>query len=104
MTHYAERPYTLVGWDTARWNRQRYEWVNLEDLIFTQDDVYFLAVINVMRGGEPHGQRCDTPLVVKYGGKLYVEDGHTRIAASILQGETDIRVRLLDYDKQKPPS
>jgi hypothetical protein len=43
----------------------------------------------------------DEPVVVKYGGKLFLHDGHHRSAAALLTGKKSIRARLVDLDSDE---
>lgn len=44
------------------------------------------------------GALIDLPIAVKMGGKIYLQDGHTRLTAQFLQGARAARVRLIDLD------
>lgn len=56
-----------------------------------------LAVRNPRKARRGEGD-TSMPVVLKKGGKLYVADGHHRLAARKLQGKKHARVRLHDFD------
>lgn len=45
-----------------------------------------------------HGALIDLPIVVKRGGEIFIHDGHHRLCASYLRGDTSARVRYIDLD------
>ena len=45
-----------------------------------------------------HGMRVDLPVVVRVGGHYCIHDGHHRLSAARLRGETSARVRFIDLD------
>ena len=45
-----------------------------------------------------HNRRPDPPEVVRYNGKYYLQEGHTRTGADILHGISHIKVKLYEYD------
>lgn len=51
------------------------------------------------RAASGSGMASDLPVVVKLNGKHYVHDGHHRLAAAHLRGESNARVRLIDLDE-----
>ena len=61
--------------------------VNISDLIATQDNI-------VLGTNKSSG----SPLVVKKNGKLYIRDGHHRIAQKINAGDKTTDVRVIDLD------
>lgn len=62
--------------------------VNVSDLIATQDNI-------VLGTNKSSG----SPLVVKKNGKLYIRDGHHRIAQKINAGDKTAEVRVIDLDE-----
>lgn len=44
---------------------------------------------------ERHGGLVDFPIVVRFGGRSFIHDGHHRLTASHLRGERTARVRLV---------
>ncbi len=46
------------------------------------------------------GQLVDTPVIVKLGGHNVVHDGNHRVAAAKLRGESSIKARVVDLDKE----
>ena len=62
--------------------------VNISDLIATQDNI-------VLGTNKSSG----SPLVVKKNGKLYIRDGHHRIAQKINAGDKTTDVRVIDLDE-----
>ena len=63
--------------------------VKLNDLIPSQPNVTVQRVLDY--ANDPQDA---LPNVVKYNGKLYINSGHHRLAALILQGKTDGKVKL----------
>lgn len=53
--------------------------------------------------GSGHGGLVDRPVVVRLGGVLYAHDGHHRLTAAHLRGQTTAKVRLVDLDGEFPP-
>ena len=62
--------------------------VNISDLIATQDNI-------VLGTNKSSG----SPLAVKKNGKLYIRDGHHRIAQKINAGDKTTDVRVIDLDE-----
>jgi hypothetical protein len=44
------------------------------------------------------GLSDDLPIVVRYGGKLYLHDGHHRVVAQRMMGAEQVRVRVVKID------
>jgi hypothetical protein len=67
--------------------------IALADLVATQDGVA-VGTLDGMATTPP----SDPPLIVRWRGVNYLNDGHHRATAAWLRGETRIAVRLLDLD------
>lgn len=80
--------------DTQKWMRQPIVQLPVSVLEFNHD-INFVWVLDKIRRPAENYSKSDFPLVVLYEGTYWVEDGHHRVAAAILQGQTDISVRLL---------
>lgn len=76
------------------------ESVNAERLRMHIDDPGIYAEGQRAAG---HGALVDRPIVVKVGGKLIVHDGHHRLTAAHLRGQTTAKVRLVDLDGDAVP-
>jgi hypothetical protein len=50
-----------------------------------------------------HGGPVDYPIVVQQGGVRYIHDGHHRLTADKLKGDTYAWVRFVNLDAEKPP-
>lgn len=68
--------------------------VKIADLHATQDRVDG-GKVAALRGGKAAGKK---PIVVKHGGKLYVADGHHRLAADWLDGKETADVKMKDIE------
>ena len=90
MQYGTTRPYGTTGLTRATWQRVPLRWINLDDLVFTQDGVY---LENLLR--HPHTSLTDyPPQVVEHHGTLYLEDGHSRVARALIRGVREARCRV----------
>lgn len=72
----SRRPYPATGLSTERWIAEvPVQTVALADLTLTQAAVRILALF----GAEPSYSRDRYPHAVAHDGRLYLEDGHTRV-------------------------
>lgn len=55
------------------------------------------------RVNESTGTPSDLPIVVLYGGRRYIHDGHHRLTVTKLSGATTARVRVVDLDAASKP-
>jgi len=69
--------------------------VNIENLFLTQDRVFLKVVLDKL--DNPIGRL--TPAIVSYKNKLYVVNGHHRLAARWLEGNKKTDVRIFTIDK-----
>lgn len=82
--------------------------VNLKDLIGIQTSINQQRLVehirdprmNDDRRAPGHGGMIDRPVVVKWGGKLFIHDGHHRLTAAHLRGLETAKVRLVDLDAE----
>lgn len=80
------RPYPPTGLTTERWRREvPIELVELRHLTLTQRHLYVDALLGYE--GVPDGDAY--PHVVSFDGKLYLEDGHTRVVREVLIRRTN---------------
>lgn len=87
------RPYPETGITTAQWRALPVVEVEWARLTTTQDQLDLATVIDperVREGGDAF------PHVVSYRGDLYLEDGHHRVARSIIQGYDRGPVRIFE--------
>lgn len=70
--------------------------VNIDTLYFTQDKVFLEVVLNKL--DNPLGDKL-LPAIVSYKNKLYVVNGHHRLAARSFEGNTKTKVRVFKFDK-----
>jgi hypothetical protein len=47
-----------------------------------------------------HGGPVDLPIIVRQQGTMWVHDGHHRLCAAKLSGDTSAKVRFVDLDKK----
>lgn len=82
----------------ALFAKQPVEMVPTKGLILTQPNVNRTNVVKMKAfvGKDPSAHPA---YVVRYGGKLYVMDGHHRLAAGVLNHMTQYPARVLDLDK-----
>jgi hypothetical protein len=89
-----DRPYPATGIDTATWRTQPTRIVDVHDLTTTQDGVRLDGLLT----GRTRSGSDDYPHVVVWDGRLYLEDGHTRVARAVLRyGVRHIRVRVFEH-------
>jgi hypothetical protein len=83
--------------------------INLSDIVGIQSTVNRERLVEHMSNpafypqgtrGAGHGGLVDRPIVVRKGGLLFLHDGHTRLTAASLRGQTTAKVRLIDLDGQ----
>jgi hypothetical protein len=90
------RPYGPSGLTTAKWKRQiAPELVRIADLILSQTGVTIEGLIHHRVGQRPGYGGDEFPHVIEHGGRLYLEDGHHRVALAILRGRKFIEARVL---------
>lgn len=93
----SDRPYPPTGIDTAAWRQLPTIVVDVHDLTTTQDGV----MLGPLLTGATRPGSDQYPHVVSWQGRLYLEDGHTRVARAILvYGVRLLRVRLFDHPDQ----
>lgn len=90
------RPYPDHTWmSTDKWAQIVPKYVQISDLIATQDGVYLHALM-------PEYKRSYSgdwaPHAVKWQGQLYLEDGHSRVIRTLLKGQDRVIIRILDLD------
>lgn len=78
---------------TETWKSLPVEEVAVEDLHFVQDEVKISDLLEV-HYGKPSCSGDEIPHVVRYQGKLYIEDGHHRILLWILRGAESVPARV----------
>ncbi len=83
--------------------------VNLSDLMGIQGSVneeqlskhlYNPKLIPEGSRGAGHGGLIDRPVVVRKDGQFYIHDGHHRLTAAQLRGQTTAKVRFIDLDAE----
>ena len=93
------RPYPITGLNIQLWmDTVPVERVEFKDLWLTQKyvriDMLFLAEdVNHSYTGDPF------PNVVKWDGRLFLEDGHNRIIRAALRGHRSVRARVFQNAK-----
>jgi hypothetical protein len=84
--------------------------VNLHDLHAIQDSVNRERLSQHMSDPKmvPEGSRAaghgglvDRPVVVRKGGKMFIHDGHHRLTAALLRGQSTAKVRFVDLDSEQ---
>ncbi len=71
--------------------------INDERLVQHLDDP---AMVPEGKRASGHGGLVDRPVVVRKDGVLYIHDGHHRLTAAQLRGQSTAKVRLVDLDGQ----
>lgn len=85
-----ERPYPATGLTSELWLEIPQEWVWFNNMTTTQDGVHLHALLF---GSCPYSGD-EIPHTVLYEGRHYLEDGHTRVARAILDGELGMWCRV----------
>lgn len=94
-----DRPYEPLGMSTADWKRVRPRPVRIERLHPCQDGLTWEGLF----AQEPYsGDRW--PHVVRFEGRLYISDGHHRIARKALRGRRWALARVLSIRGPRHPS
>jgi hypothetical protein len=94
--HEQFRPWEPLGMTTERWRALPATAVELASLRFAQGGVSITGLLGHARGelvpvgGDP------LPHVVRWRGRLYLEDGHHRVLGWLLAGREHGEVRILD--------
>ena len=91
----ARRPWPPTGLTSATWKQVPAEMVRLDDLVPTQNGVLLKALLEPSEpvGGDEYAH------VVRWRGKLYLEDGHTRWARAKLRGHKWIPARIFTIEE-----
>lgn len=90
------RPWPPTGLTTAAWAWVEPEVVALVHLTLTQAQVCVKTLLEIAAGvHEPH-TGDEYPNVVRWDGRLYVEDGHHRILYAWLSGSRYTMARIYD--------
>lgn len=87
------RPYPPTGLTSARWLTIPARLVRYAELVTTQTGVRIAALLDPQHqpmSGDPH------PHVVAWTGRLYLEDGHTRITRALLRGQVEGLARVYE--------
>ena len=83
------RPYPATELNSQRWVAEvPVEAVSLGELCFTQDGVMLENLLQIVDGPDPY------PHVVRWQGKMYLENGHSRVARALIQGVEVIQARV----------
>jgi hypothetical protein len=86
-------PWPETNMTSAKWLKVPLEPVVIEDLIATQDGVYFEPLSKDWNTAPVGGDKY--PHVISFKGELYLEDGHHRVIRDRLDGFTIITARVL---------
>lgn len=95
----AERPYdqallAVVPWSTITPRRVRFA-----ELWLTQDRLTIAAMLGLRSfSTDPN------PRVVRFEGKLFLEDGHHRVIRAALRGRPAASMRVVDFDRTGVPT
>jgi hypothetical protein len=87
-----ERPYPATGLNSRLWQEQPKEYVWFNDMTTTQNGVYLDALLF----GSCSHSGDELPHAVYYEDRYYLEDGHTRVARAILDGELGMWCRIYE--------
>ena len=89
------RPWPPQGMNSERWQTLEPRWVAVRDLVFTQHSIDMLDVMRILQGTLESYSGDQYPHVVLWQGTMYLEDGHHRVAAALIEGRDAIRARVL---------
>lgn len=93
-------PYENSALSAAEWRAIMPRHVPIKDLVATQNHLSISALHHEHK--TPHdGDRFVH--VVRFGGRLFIEDGHHRVVRERLAGADWINARVLDLDGVTPP-
>lgn len=70
--------------------------VRIDQLIPTQEAVSLADLAKIVNGGEPNGGDGWTGRAVRWNGRLYLHDGHTRWVIAWLTGHRRFWVRIAE--------
>jgi hypothetical protein len=85
------RPFPRTGLSSETWRDVPVRFVDIRDLVLTQDGVKFESVLNP---GEPVGGDRYAH-VIFWNRTYYLEDGHHRVMRAALEGIWRIQARVL---------
>jgi hypothetical protein len=94
-----DRPYPPSGLTTALWRDVLPRHVPIDELIATQNHLTVAALHPGHTGSHP-GDRLVH--VIKWQGRLYLEDGHHRVVRERLAGAEFVNARVFDLDRHGP--
>jgi hypothetical protein len=93
------RPYpqaALDSWTDEQWRLIPAVGVPVHDLVPTQEGVGLAEVARLANGGDPQGGDGLTGRAVRWRGRLYLHDGHTRWLIAVLRGWPVFWVRIVE--------
>jgi hypothetical protein len=93
------RPYPATGLSPAKWREVSTKYVPIGELHATRAALSIAALAPDYR--EPHTADRLVHVVV-WEGKLYIEEGHHRVAREALAGATHVNARVLNLDRPGP--
>jgi hypothetical protein len=93
----SDRPYVTPS-STKEWMKLPTTSIPLNGLITTQATLGVVPLVRSVLGYPSTGCVDQVPHVVYYGGRLWISDGHHRIAARMLRNKKVMNVRLFDGD------
>jgi hypothetical protein len=87
----ATRDWPATGMSSQLWLTLPAATVVISELVLTQPGVLFRALIEpgIPVGGDP------LPHVIRWQGRMYLEDGHHRITRALIDGHQTIEARVL---------
>jgi hypothetical protein len=96
VIHEDYRPWPATGLTSATWRRIPVRRIALEGLILCQEAVNLEGVLRAAATGPAYlGHVGDPyPHVIAFDRRLWLEDGHCRVVAAIVQGQTTIEGRV----------
>lgn len=90
----AARPYPPLTITPEQWRAVPLTWLDAGDLIGTQDVVR----LDVLLGIAPRSPALDPfPNVVAWDGRLYVDNGHVRLARRWLAGQQFVQAHVVRH-------
>lgn len=95
------RPYPedrFTYWTDLEWRVYAAVGVPIRDLIPTQEGVGLAEVARLLNGGDPQGDDGWTGRAVRWQGRVFLHDGHTRWLISVIRGDPVFWVRLVELE------
>ena len=81
--------------DPADREKGKTELVDMDKVATTQPWVVTSAMVNSIENPTAHSYTTETPVGIRYDGKVYLVDGNHRAVKAYLRGDTKLKVRII---------